>query len=234
LPGEHDVHSWKRVDPATVPLEQHLALNYSHCTWSVSLRNGAAIAAAYVEKPPLVPSNLRLPADFGQPRVLQQGRSGTLIGYNHGEWGGALFWFAADGTVRDELLDDNIVAILPATDRFVVLAGLSHLGRDRGQVVELIDTGAGFTISRRTEIGSAPRAATMESDGAFLIVTRDGLARLTPAFHVHRLRDTDWGMFYPVSIVIDDAGNAYVGMRGIVVEVALGADPLVETWLYPA
>jgi hypothetical protein len=41
-------------------------------------------------------------------------------------------------------------------------------------------------------------------------------------------------MFYPVSIALDHARNAYVGMRGIVVEIALANDPPTETWLFPS
>jgi hypothetical protein len=130
-------------------------------------------------------------------------------------------------------LDDNIVDILPIVDRFLVLAGVSHLSIDRGRVVELTDTADGFHPSRMTELGSAPTAAVLQPDGSFLIATMQGLLRLTPEFHVHRIRDTDWGMFYPVSIVVDSASTAYLGMRGIVVEINLNSDPPTETWLFP-
>jgi hypothetical protein len=130
-------------------------------------------------------------------------------------------------------LDDNVVAILPNADRFVVLAGLSHLGLDRGRVFEFIDGADGFGPSRATELGSAPTAAAVEPSGAILIATMHGLMRLTSEFQVHRLRDSHWGMFYPVSIAVDGATTAYVGMRGIVAEIKLDSDPPLETWLFP-
>jgi hypothetical protein len=114
---------------------------------------------------------------------LQQGHSGFLVGYDRGEWGGSLLWCTNDGSVKRELLDDNVVAIVPLTDRFLVLAGLSHLGSDRGRVVELLDDAGGFRIGRRTELGSAPSAAVVEPDGAFLIVTMHGLVRLPRCAH---------------------------------------------------
>lgn len=73
----------------------------------------------------------------------------------------------------------------------------------------------------------------MERSGAFLVATTRGLVRLTPEFHVHRFRDTHWGMFYPVSIVVDRTGTAYVGMRGIVAEIKLDTALPTETWLFP-
>jgi len=143
-----------------------------------------------------------------------------------------LLWCSADGSVQGQLLDDNVVTILPILDRFVVLAGLSHLELDRGRVLELLDDADGFHPARTTEFGSAPTAGAVEPSGAILVTTMRGLVRLTPEFHVHRLRDFHWGMFYPTSVAIDRT-TAYVGMRGIVGEIKLDSDPPRATWLFP-
>jgi hypothetical protein len=233
MPGKHDVRSWKRVNPETVSLDQQFALNYSPCAWAISFHGGVPTATEHHNPPLDLPPAFQLPDGEGSPRVARQGRAGALVGYNRGEWGGSLLWCSSNGSVRGELLDDNVVAILSAGDRFVVLAGLSHLVGDRGRVVELVDDAAGFHIDRMTELGSATTAAVVEPSGAILIATMRGLLRLTPEFHVHRLRDTDWAMFYPVSIVVDRAAIAYVGMRGIVAEMRLDTDPPTETWLFP-
>jgi hypothetical protein len=103
----------------------------------------------------------------------------------------------------------------------------------RGAFLELADDADGFHPIRITELGSAPTAAAVESSGAILITTMRGLVRLTPEFHVHRLLDSDWGMFHPASIVVDQAATAYVGMHGIVAEIKLDSDPPCETWLFP-
>jgi len=231
--GEHDVRSWKRVEPTTVTHGQRLALNHSPCTWSVSLQDGVPLATAHTQERPRVPPGLHLVKQLGEPRVVQQARSGVLVGYNRGEWGGALLWYAHDGSLRRRLLDNHVVAILPIADRFVVFVGLSHRGADYGQAIELLDGAAGFEILRRTELGSAPHVAVMQADGTFLIVTTRALLRLTPDFHVHRVIDSEWRMLHPVSLVVDHAGKAHVGMRGIVAEVDLTSVPPTETWLFP-
>ena len=233
IPGDHDVRSWKRVDPATVPIDQHFALNYSPCTWTISIRSGVPTASQNRDSKLELPPKFHLPEGREPPRVARQGRAGVLLGYNRGEWGGSLLWCSDEGSVQAELLDDNVVTILSSAGRFVVLAGLSHLGFDRGRVLELTDDADGFHPSRTTELGSAPTAAAVESSGAILITTMRGLVRLTSEFHVHRLRDSDWGMFYPATIVVDQAATAYIGVRGIVAEIKLDSDPPRETWLFP-
>jgi hypothetical protein len=153
----------------------------------------------------------------------------VLFGFNHGEWGGSLRWYSDDGTFKRELLDDNIVELLSVTNGFTVFAGLSHLGSDTGRATELVDTGTLFRPGRSAELGSAPRAVLVESGGTVLVATMTGIVRLSTDFQVARLLSTSWGMFYPVSLALH-AETAYVGMRGIVAEVQLGADPATETW----
>lgn len=233
MPGAHDVRSWKRIDPATLSLDQEFSFNYSACMWSVGVRDG--VPTATEQQPPTLdlPPGFHLPHGMDSPpRVARQGQAGVLLGYNHGEWGGSLLWCSLDGTVRRELLDDNVVAVVPNADRFVVLAGLSHQGLDQGRVLELVDAADGFYAARTTELGRAPTAAVVEPSGAVLVTTTHGLVRLTPEFHVHRLRDFHWQMFYPTSIVVVHA-TAYVGMRGIVGEIKLDTDPPQATWLFP-
>lgn len=196
------------------------------------MRDGVPTATEYRAPPLDLPPQFHLPDGGDQsPRVAQQGRAGVLLGYNHGEWGGNLLSCSASGSTQRELLDDNIVAILPMDDRFVVLAGLSHLGSDRGRVLELVDDPSGFRPMRTTELGSAPRSAAVERSGAILIATTQGLVRLTPEFHVHRLLDSPWGV--PFSVVLDGSSTAYIGMSGIVAEIKLDSDPPIETWLLP-
>lgn len=237
IPGTHDVRSWRRLAPAAISFEQESSLNYSGCTWSVSMRDGVPTAGEHVAPALELATTFPIPERSNwPPRVARQGRAGVLVGYNHGEWGGSLVWFSTDGSPRGELLDDNVVAILPNSNGFLVLAGLSHLGHDGGRALEVMDEVDGFHRSRITELGSAPMAAVIEPTGGALIVTTRGLVRLTPQFHVHRLLESHWRMSYPVSIVIDQARGAttaYVGMRGIVAEINLDRDPPKETWLFP-
>jgi hypothetical protein len=228
----HDLRGWKRVDPSDVTVDQRFSLNYSPCSWAVLTRSGVVAAEEQRDMPPKVPPGIRLPEQLGLPRAVQRGRSGILLGFDRGEWGGALLWYAVDGTFRQKVLDDNIVELLPTATGFTVFAGLSHLGSDTGRATELVDSGSRYHVRRSAELGSAPGAVFTEQSGAVLVATMAGMVRLQPDFQVQELLRTSWGMFYPVSLVVD-GHTAYVGMRGIVAEIQFGADGTTETWLAP-
>jgi len=154
------------------------------------------------------------------------------VGFNRGEWGGALLWYADDGKLRSKLLDDNIVELLPAPSGFTVFAGLSHLGSDTGRVVELAEYSDLYRVGRTADLGSAPLALVVERGGTTLVATMAGLVRFGPDFRVQPLLRSRWGMLYPVSLALTGE-TAYVGMRGIVAEVQLGPGAPKETWLFP-
>lgn len=231
-PGQHEVGRWKRIEPATLTGDQRSSLNNSPCSWDVSVRDGVAIAEAYGDAPPSVPPGFRLPTRWGPARVVERGRAGFLVGFNHGEWGGALNWYSDSGSSRGELLNDNVVDLLAVPNGFIVLTGLSHLGSDEGRATELVDTGTVFRIGRSADLGSAPRAAILERDGAAIVATTVGMSRISPSFQVTRLLSSSWGRFYPVSLALDGT-TAYVGMRGIVAKIELGAATPTETWFSP-
>jgi len=232
-PGRHDVRQWRRIDPAAVTVDQRYSLNYSQCSWDVSIRDGVAGAEAHPDTRPAIPPGLRVPDRWGPPRVIKRGRSGFLVGFNHGEWGGALRWYSESGPLKRELLDDNVVDLLQVPAGFIAFTGLAHLGSDDGRATEIIDTGTLFRLGRSVDLGSAPRAVLLEGDGAVLVVTMAGISRISPSFQVTGLLSTRWGSFYPVSLAREGT-IAYVGMRGVVAEVDLAADTPTETWLSPA
>lgn len=231
-PAPHDVGQWKRIDPSTVTHSQMLSLNRSPCSWAVLVRDGIVALEAHRDERPSVPPGLSLPNRWGAPRVVRRGRSGMLFGFNHGEWGGALLWYADDGTLKRKLLEDNIVDVLPAPRGFIVLVGLNHLDIDTGRAIELIDSGTSYSLGRTSDLGSAPNAAIIDSSGAILLATTAGIARLERDFHVRHLLQSRWGSLYPVSLALVGR-TAYVGMRGIVAEVELGTNTATETWLAP-
>ena len=59
------------------------------------------------------------------------------------------------------------------------------------------------------------------------------MLRLSRELRLSHVLDADWWMLNPVSLALWRHGTAYVGMRGVVVEVQLSATPPKQTWLYP-
>jgi hypothetical protein len=157
----------------------------------------------------------------------------VLFGFNKGEWGGALLWYSDAAHFQETLIDDNIVGILPTLNGFLVFAGLSHLGGDRGSATELIYAGDSLHVGRSVELGTAPCAMLVEPGGAILIAATRGLLRLNQDLRIELLIARRWGMFYPVSVTVDESGTAYIGMRGVVAEVRLASQQPTENWLLP-
>jgi len=229
-PGLRD---WKRVDPATLSYDELSALNYSPCTWSVTVQDGVPIPAPYQPISPEVPRGLQLPRTFGRPRAVRQGGPGTLVGFNRGEWGGTLLWYGSDGSFRSRLLDENVVQILALPSAILVFVGIAHLGDDHGRAVEIVESGQRFELKRAVDLGSAPRAAVPEPNGAVLVATMKGLVKLAPDFAVQSMLKADWGRLYPSTIVLGANQKAYIGMRGVIAEIDLSSSVVHDTWLFP-
>lgn len=60
-----------------------------------------------------------------------------MLARRAGEFGGVLWWISRDLVSRQKLAEDNIVGLAVLAGRVVVLAGLSHLGSSREELLEL-------------------------------------------------------------------------------------------------
>jgi hypothetical protein len=159
---------------------------------------------------------------------------GYLVGFNRGEWGGALLWYTPTGRLKGKLSDENVVELLPGEHSTIVLLGLAHLGGDYGSAVEIIETADEFKATRSVEFGSAPRAAVRTTPTTVLVVTHNGLVELNTDFSVTNLLVSKWGSLYPTSVTVAQDGTIYVGMRGVVAEVKRVENGYVEEWLLPS
>jgi hypothetical protein len=224
---------WTQLFPDSVSPDEKLSLNYSGCEWAVRLDESGRVApSSYEEKIPMVPPGLRLPAEWGPPRKVEQRASGVLVGFNQGEWGGALVWYSNDRTTARTLLMENVVEIVSGPRSVIALVGLAHLGADRGRAVEVVEDDGVVKVGRAVDLGSAPRAFFRESTEAILVATTVGLVRLTSDLAVREVIKTRWSMLYPNSLVVDAGGVAYVGMRGVIAKVTTVGNPS-EEWLFP-
>lgn len=227
--------TWRTVDPATLSPDELVSISDSPCDWSVALLGGIVTPSRYVgarAKIPKIPPRFRLPQLWGPPQTLEKRRSGVLIGFNRGEWGGALLWYSPAGTLQGTLLHENVVEILLGVASSIVFVGLTHLSSDRGRAVEILEDAASFRVGRSVDLKSAPRAVVREASGSLLIITHRGLVRLTPDFTAHDLLNAHWRLI-PNSGVVDTHGILYVGMRGIVAKLTPTADGYHEEWLLP-
>jgi hypothetical protein len=229
--GDHDPTAWRAVDPARVTEEELHALNGARCEWDVSLGGAGSVARESQRPAPVITAALPLPTQWGGPRRFLQRPAGYLVGFNRGEWGGALLWYGNDSKLRKSLIDDNVVEIIPAGGALVAFVGLAHLGMDEGHAVEILETPKSFAVGRSVDVGSAPCAAAREGSGSFLVVTFKGLSRVSADFKATKLLESRWGILYPTSMVIAKNGTVTIGMRGGVARLTPSAGGYEERWL---
>ena len=181
------------------------------------------------------------------PFVIEQGSSadglagewfstrvsdGWLVGFNAGEWGGAIWWYAPDGKERYKVSTDQVIGFFKTGAGLVAPEGLDK----RGRIVRLIKGGNGRWHSEPfVDLGGGPEAAAMGIDGSLTVATEDRLLRIhldTRGIDV-LLKESCWAGLYPNSIILAPSGSVYLGMRHVVVEVKKEGAAYKAKWLIP-
>lgn len=142
--------------------------------------------------------------------------AGTLKGMNHGEWGGALTWTGRDGKPV-QLIEDDIHALVPVASGVLVLTGLDHLGLSGGGIYRVTLKDGAPAIHETAKLGASAENYTVAPDGNLLVLTAEGLYRVTPLGDATRLTGLDTGSFYPNSLAVSGHGTVDIGMRHYVV-----------------
>lgn len=104
-------------------------------------------------------------------------RRGILEAANQGEWGGSLRWLAEDSAEGHTVIDDNIVGVITADERTLIVAtGLSHLGLVTGTLYRVDWHGANdWTVTRISTLPSTPRWLARLDEERFAVATAHGL-----------------------------------------------------------
>lgn len=150
---------------------------------------------------------------------------GWLVGFNDGEWGGALYWFNPDGTAKYKISHGNIVGFVQTSNGIFAISGLAHLGLSEGNILSISQSSnrAPWETTTRWRLPQAPRAIVQHPDGNWLIVLSDSFVSATLDGKIKTLiKEARWWNFSPNSMVLsDDARTAYIGMRQFVAKVTL-------------
>lgn len=160
---------------------------------------------------------------------------GWLVGLDAGEFGGALWWFGADGKSSKRLGEENVVGFAESSKGVLALAGLAHLGSDSGKLLRITDGEAGNReVEVLADLGAAPRAFAVESQDSLLIVTTRGLVRVRSSGAVEQLLPTNYGLLYPNSMTVSPSGVIHVGMRHFITRLTPAGSGYKEEWFVPA
>jgi hypothetical protein len=161
---------------------------------------------------------------------------GWLIGFNAGEFGGALWWFSPDGTKRYKISKDRVIGFFKTDAGILALEGIAHLSISRGRIVRLNRGKDGqWTADAFADLKGAPQTAVVGTDGTMTVATTDRLLRVdlkTRKIDV-LLKDAFWGGLYPKSMIVAPSGSIYLGMRHGVAQVEKRGGAYEATWLIP-
>ena len=128
-----------------------------------------------------------LPDFFEGTAAVETVSGGWLLGTDNGEWGGSLYWLRSKHRPQ-KLLDENVKAIVPMVDRWLVVTGLAHLGMSWGRVYSLERRSERWRLTLQTGLPSAPTSKAVDGERLLLSI-RDEIVAIDR--HGRRSRVTD-------------------------------------------
>ena len=225
-----DVTRWQAVDAPSASdrgarMVWSFAANYSHLNWRVFTRDGEVRARLGGEVPDIRPRQLSFTPEAGKFRRASAAArvgDGWLVGFNEGEFGGALYWFSRDGKRSYPISDDQIVDFFSLADGIYAIEGLAHLSASLGSILRITrpKEGAPWRAQSVAVLPYAPYAVAVRRDGTAMITLSDSLVSVGPDLKVEALLpDAPWGALYPTcSVLGPDEQKLYIGMRQFVGE----------------
>ena len=244
----HDVARWvdhprPSLDEPTARDAWMRAANRSPHDWHVFLKDGqvcAQLEGEPAELPPPAPDfeieRKDVPLSRGaHGRSFARVDDGWLVGFNHGEFGAALYWYSSDGKDVAKVSDHQVAGFLETPEGLLAIEGLAHGGRSSGSLIRVArpEPGKPWQATTVLELPAAPRAITRLPDGKFLITLSDSLVSVNKEFKLHvLLRDRDLAWIYATSSVLaPDGTRLFIGMRQYVAEYELATG--IIRWLVP-
>lgn len=139
-------------------------------------------------------------------------KNGWLIGFNNGEWGGALCWFNNDGTKHYMIERGNVSHILELNGKIYFTTGYDHLGYSYGKIHKLKFKNNKWSIKESKSLGGCPYQSIIYKN-EILIITNKSVSICDSNLNLGiKIQNGFWSGFYPNSIAIDN-DIAYFGMR---------------------
>jgi hypothetical protein len=218
--------------------------NYSRSEWTVSYENGSVRAlksdSGHMDK---LPFNYQRSEDRAGDRYVERVSDGWIVGFDAGEFGGALWWFSPSGD-RSERLSPPMNAPAHPKDIFkaenvhgfarygtdlLVFMGLDHLGGRSGRVFRLVREAGRWELLPFTVLDGTPNAWVVNHDGV-VILTNSALWLALSNNQVRKLCSLDLAGLHPNSMVQGSDGDIYIGMRRYVLRLRKDGSNWIDTW----
>jgi hypothetical protein len=227
-----EVSQWREmsIPPETDKVARAMwfyAANNSTLNWRVFVENGQVCARLTNAKPQEQHDHPKFtPAVAGQflglPSAFARVSDGWLVGFNQGEFGGALHWFSADGKRKYKISDDQVIDFFNRPDGLYAIQGLDHLGMSKGSIIQIAKSvmGARWQVSTTLNLPFAPYAISVRRDHTLFVTLSDSLVSIGPENKINTLLpDAPWIGLYPNSSVLSqDQQKLYIGLRQFVGE----------------
>ncbi len=185
-----DVTQWKEIaiPPVADSCEREVwyhAANDSNYEWRV-FAQGDQVHAELTKRqdstgksrPKFIPN---IPSFEARDAVaFTEVADGWLVGYNAGEWGGALYWFSNNGETNYKISDDQIIEFFMLSGEIHGLEGLDHDGFSDGSIIRITQprSGAPWIATTLAELPYAPYAISIRKDNTMLITVTSALVAI--------------------------------------------------------
>lgn len=209
---------WIKLEFSPLPGAQVLEeARTSPCSWSVQA-DGSKVT---VQGLPNGTLQRRL-----ETRIEYAGA--TLIGEDHGEWGGALLVVDAAGGATRKILDENILQMFALEHGVAVITG--YLPANEGSVWFYMKAdGSNSSIQKKADLNGFPKVIG-RSGNRILIAYGDGVSVIDSDFNNRLIAKLPILYVLPNSIVQDATGNIYVGMNAFVVRLVPAPSGYLQEW----
>jgi hypothetical protein len=206
--------------------------NYAAISWRVYLESGKPraklIEDSNDDSSDQAPFDAKADEFRGASR-FKQVDDGWLVGFNHGEFGAALYWFDPSGKHYYKISNHQVVAFFNLPDGIYAIEGLAHMGISCGSVIQVTRpmTGGRWQAVRVVRLPFAPQSISVRRDGVMLIVLTASLVSVDKDHQVRTLiAEAPWETLYPASSILSPEDRLYIGMRQFVGEVDLKTNNL--------
>lgn len=228
--------NWISTPAAKLSEEYWASASWSDIEWVVETENGRVFARRGAKN-----SSTDLPFEIKKGSPDQRGTrhavkvaDGWLAGWNAGEWGGSVWWFAPDGNTSQRVSKHQVIGFYPVAGGILAPAGLAHLGISEGKLIKFTKANSQWSSGEVANLQAAPQAASLDKDDTLIIATTERLLRVKPSGDVTvLLPKTFWGNLYPNSMVIDAHGDVWIGMRHGITKVGTKGSSNEVLWLVP-
>lgn len=225
---------WIAIDPPDAARLR--CANYSDDEWQVAVDGDQLhVTAATPHEPDTGPTVAFMPDTIpaGRRHALAVA-DGFLVGYDAGEWGGALYWISADGTTHTEIAKENVRGVLAVgDDAAVAFEGLAHMGINEGAVRWLKRAPNGWTTDTVGKLDGQPQAIVAAPD-AMYVVTFESLVRIRTDRTIETIQKVTTEGLYPDSMAVDATGQLWIGMRQFVLRLTPAGGTYTPQWFVEA